>query len=587
MKKFASAFIAVMIAVSMVMCGVVTTSAAGEKIDYSQKGSIVLTKQDPSNAGVAVKGATFTAYKVMALNDDGTYTVQTPYKNIVSVDDLTVSATSEGGVTFGSTSAVMNKIPNLQAIALQNAGIESAETTDGTYTMGNLDLGVYLVVETGVPAGYVATTQSFLASVPYWGEAKDASGNNTTETKQWNYTVNAKPKDVGISVDKKVTSNDSHADVNAIGDTVGFSVTSVIPNYGMSTSDPLKTLTSTLSDTDFNGIVYKMTDKLSKGFSLQYATAKNVDTIKVVVDGKTLQKVDADHTALRTRATVADDTVADYKVTTATDNTTGVTTMTLEFAWATLDALQGKPMTLTYDATLNKNATIATANTNDIALEFDNDPTIPGALDRLDSHDDIYSYEMDLTKTFNGTTTVPADFANVQFVLKDADGHAVNVINDTNANGTYTVFTAATEADTTAVDRTSTLKLGDTGKLIVKGLKDGTYTLEETSTANGFSKLDSAITIIVEKTTNDGVVESGVVASNYQLVNDASTKTRLNTVEGNDNAFAMTINNVSSQFNLPLTGGLGLWLFTIGGGIVMAGAIIFISVVRKNKKKNG
>ncbi|MGN0537147.1 MAG: GGIII-like transmembrane region-containing protein [Acutalibacteraceae bacterium] len=45
----------------------------------------------------------------------------------------------------------------------------------------------------------------------------------------------------------------------------------------------------------------------------------------------------------------------------------------------------------------------------------------------------------------------------------------------------------------------------------------------------------------------------------------------------------MTVNNAKNQYDLPLTGGLGLWIFTIGGGVLMAAAIIVISVVRKKK----
>jgi LPXTG-motif cell wall-anchored protein len=65
------------------------------------------------------------------------------------------------------------------------------------------------------------------------------------------------------------------------------------------------------------------------------------------------------------------------------------------------------------------------------------------------------------------------------------------------------------------------------------------------------------------------------------MKNGKVVETSLN--DGSDNEFEVTINNVEKQFDLPQTGGDGILLFTIAGGILMAAAIILFAAMRKKK----
>lgn len=73
--------------------------------------------------------------------------------------------------------------------------------------------------------------------------------------------------------------------------------------------------------------------------------------------------------------------------------------------------------------------------------------------------------------------------------------------------------------------------------------------------------------------TTDGSLTGAVVAT----IGDT---TLTNSVD-NDGIFTLSINNTKNRFNLPLTGGTGILLFTIGVGIVIAAAIIIFSQLRK------
>ena len=49
--------------------------------------------------------------------------------------------------------------------------------------------------------------------------------------------------------------------------------------------------------------------------------------------------------------------------------------------------------------------------------------------------------------------------------------------------------------------------------------------------------------------------------------------------------FALTVNNPKSQFELPTTGGMGILLFTLGGAVVLAAAIVIFTLARKKKDR--
>ncbi|MCZ9882118.1 SpaH/EbpB family LPXTG-anchored major pilin [Arthrobacter sp. B2a2-09] len=102
--------------------------------------------------------------------------------------------------------------------AAQAASPGSTATTDaaGTATLADLPLGLYLVTETGYPAG-VTPSAPFLVTLPM----TDPTGGNG-----WMYDVNVYPKNAVTTATKSV--NDASA--VKLGDTVQWTVTSDIPN---------------------------------------------------------------------------------------------------------------------------------------------------------------------------------------------------------------------------------------------------------------------------------------------------------------------------------------------------------------------
>lgn len=589
MKKFAAIFMSMLLVVAMLFS---TVASAASVLDPDKTtGTLTLTKYERTQAdgdhGDAVTGAEFTAFQVAQLTADGTFKAIDAYKNVsvtanetewtldklMQQDDYSTDKTT-GGLTFTSTDIFEQLIPALQAVAQDaenpQTGVKSTEAPEGTYTFGDLPIGVYLVAETNVPKGYTVASQSFLVSIPEWDE----------ETGVWNYDITASPKDAPVNPDKSIIGPTDEEgtvtlldeDTVAIGDKVPYQVTANLPYYGTSLPTAWTEATPFYpTEADFNatvaGIKYALTDTMSKGLTFN-------DDLKVVIDN------------VGTAVTLAKHT--DYTLTATTDDT-GSTKIYVDFDWSKINQYQGKKITFTYSATVNEDAVIGpVGNDNTVVITYDNDPQIDS--DDVDTDEDkttVYTYAMDLTKTFNGEaadgTTI--DASGVEFSLKLGDEKLWFI---TSTSGVYYSYSKEMANDTEPVEGanvtidgvdytiTQSLNPSKDGSLSVNGLDVGTYTLVEENSIVGFSKLASDVTIIVsDKKDENGKVTGKVEAK----VGD----TLLNVSEENLGKFLFTVNNVKKQFNLPLTGGTGLLMFTIGGGIVIAAAIIIFSQLRKKK----
>lgn len=652
MKKFASIFTSILLAF---LLSLGTVASAASVLDSSQStGTLTLYKYEPeNNKQTAVTGATFTAYQVAELDEatTGTFKVTTNFSGVTGLSDL---FDYDGGLTYKSTSEFEALIPALQSAAETinvkdnqssdgNIYTSTEDTTKGKYTFGNIDLGIYLVVETGVPNGYITSSQSFLVSVPEWNQTGETDGTGT-----WNYDVVAYPKDTKLTVTKEIvtqkadTANDiaeetAPATTQAIGDVIPFKISSTIPDYGMSLSESDKKFTATLTDTKFNDILFKFNDTLSKGLTLDDSSitvtipgaGENGQDVTLSSGSKLKTKITDTTTGETSYTDGADYTVTVTAVTNNENQPTGENKLTIDFAWAALDNYQGKNIVITYNAVLNENAAIGSANTNTVTLNYTSDPETGSDIDE-DNPDDpdnpptppsdtteVYTYGMDLTKTFNNEAAdgTKIDASGVEFSLKvnseklwfvtaaayDTTGsewknsgsgeytaYSADLVTGTSSTFDDSKTTEDIEAKPTTLTEGTYVKINDvdyiitqklnpssTGVLNVNGLNVATYTLTEENSIDGYSKLAGDITITVSETKD----------ANDTLTGKVTAKMGDTELENADNTgrFKLAVNNVSKQFSLPLTGGAGFIIFTVCGGIVMASAIIVFYQFRKRR----
>lgn len=576
MKKFASLSIAVLLVISMLLTSVISASAV-TGIDFDKTGTIRMVKYDLNDTTQTVEGATFKAYKVLALNNDGdtdgTYTVEKAFKSVITEADLkSAGKTGSNGGLYISTEALEEKITSLEACTSNADGVvfkETEEKGDGVYTATDLALGVYLVVETAAPDGYIKATAPFLVTVPQWDGDAD----------EWDYVIGdngqeIKPKNIKVGL-VKTQGNGKKQGIYAIGDTIDYTVTAKLPDYGTVESTNQK-YTATLSAEDRELILVKFDDKMTEGLTYDKNLVIEVDDVTTAEEGDTV-KLTAD----------------DYKSLKETDRG-----FVVELKWDSIEAYQGAIVTLKYSAKLNNDAVVDDgSNDNTVTYEYSSslvkeyigpdDPNYPYdpedpdygisvpvfPSEELKDTTKAFTFALDLTKTFNGKTAEKAgvDATKVAFKLIDkATGKYIAVVKT--AEGKYAVNTAAT-----ATNDNTVMNLAADGTLYVKGLKVAGYYLEETKAADGYSKLTTKVEFVLSEDSET----PGTVAGQYFVKNKANDME-----ETGSNTVALTVNNVKKQFELPTTGGLGIWMFTIAGGILMAGAIIlFVSIRKKSTSK--
>ena len=236
------------------------------------------------------------------------------------------------------------------------------------------------------------------------------------------------------------------------------------------------------------------------------------------------------------------------------------TTITITFKEAyckNLEKNTTQNFTITYKATLNNNAVLGqSGNTNRVIVTYQNDKDSK----TITSKDTkVFTYGIDLTKQSEGG----AKLSGVEFKLTEGtneikvlrSGDAYYPSNDAKASSTVTT---------------------DEGKIYIRGLKPGTYKLTETKTNAGYVLLKDPVVIVIKDDNATGDATADVGSKPVTMQNDQKNSTSA-TAE-----VPLTVVN-SKGFDLPVTGGRGIALFTIAGIAIVAaaGSLLFM---RKRSK---
>lgn len=528
MKKVFAAAAAIATVFGLAATTVATANAAG--------GNATLTV---STKDAKFAGKTVNAYKMFSatVSSDGkavSYTLTDEWKPFFK--NSTASGLT-GDVTDANVNDKANdyvsKLKNTDLVAFatkasnwaQNTanGIKvnktttvSSTATDGKYTaaFNNLDYGYYVVA---VPGATVADTNSQYATL--------VSVHSTS--------VTAEIKGNLPTVDKKVQVDGTGKDATdaKIGDTLTFTLTSTIPDMSA-----------------YGTYTFNFKDTLSKGL-----TFGQVDSVKV--GDMTLTK----------------DT--DYTVTTPTASNNNTLTVAMKDFKTKQQVNAGKKITVTYTATLNKDAVVGGAgNVNSATIQYSNNPSTSGTGESEPSKVRIFTYGFTVDKyTGDKYADDATRLAGAEFTLAPKNGTAISFVQvnagSATANAVYRVAKAGETGTTT------TITTPENGKVDFQGLKNGEYTLTETEAPAGYNKLASAIGVKVDGR-NDGTDTT-----------NATVTITYNNDNGNDyNQTAsngvIPVRNKSGAI-LPGTGGMGTIAFTVIGVLVIALGVAW-TLKRKN-----
>lgn len=518
---------AVMLLAGTMFCGTAAWTGAGAAeivkaaavttppvIDVNQKGSLEITKKDGS--GKPLAGAGFTLYKVMNLRKNGETYQFTPESGFqefftahnIAVDDLGNYSAEE----IEKLAAELKKtVETTTAIKPTKAEQITAEAT-GKTKFDSLDLGYYLVVETKVPANYIAG-KPFLVAIPFTSEDGTA----------WKYDATAVPKNYSTSIDKEINKDATGENVSndgsvKVGDYVPYKIKTRTPNY----ADEM------YANAD---VVFKITDVMSNGLKIV-----NDETHPVVVKvGGTAIQNDKDKCT----------------ITAISSNQANTADLTVEFAskyLKTTDA-SNKEVEITYYAQVTKDAVAGTdANTNQPFLDYTNQPEekpghVPGPVVK------VYTFDIEVMKfTEEGT---PKNLAGAKFQLyKDAveDGNKVGEEMETPASGI----------------------------LSFNKLDEGVYYLKETKAPAGYTLLANPIKVEItaEKDKEGNATGKFTLKINGEEVNEGANAYISHKVENTGLSYVAVENH--KGFNIPMTGGMGIALFLAVGaaGIVVISVLL-------------
>ena len=582
MKKLVSRFMAVLMAMTMVLSMSMTAFAA-----EAPKGILTVNN--------TVAGKTLDLYQIFSAtksSDNVAYTLNSAYEGffqskITGASTLTGEALSEKAYAYvkeqvgtdGSNGAAFAKdimgwiLKNASAVASTHT---AATTTDSTTVISNLAYGYYVVYPLGATDTSTAPGNETVKSVASLVSVTDV---NATVNMKSNYpTVDKKliPSQSGngikvdaivdgswegnhqMELDDENESEDTIAPHGAadekkagdfgIGDTVTYQLTSKVPDM-----------------TGYTSYTFKFTDTLSKGLDL-----------------KAILSVKVGSTELKAGKTGANTYALSY------DKTTRILTVTLNDFYNSYKGREGETITVVYTATLNKDAVIGmNPNTNKAVVEYSNDPKSDGTGKSEPSIVDVHTFDFTIYKYYlkdqnnkeDKTALAKAEFelykGNTEGTAADEQAK-VNIVDEGNG-----VYRQATADEAKATDFTSAKIVSDAdGKVLVKGLDAGTYYLRETKAPEGYNKLLSDIKVVIEANydTTTGKLTNYTVTYTYNGNPITVTNTdKLTSPE------VPVENKTGAQ--LPSTGSKGALMVTLAG-IVLFGVLTASKAFGKKKAKN-
>ena len=475
-----------------------------------------------------------------------------------------------GGINYFTSDMLNNKlstaltanattVKNALEAAVKNGGVAMPETdATGHTSASDMEQGLYLIVETRVPENVTSTCNPFFVSLPMttidgaaWNYdvtvyPKNQTGNPTLE-KTVREAKNSTGKNNGSLTD--ITDGYAHTATASVGDTVDYQVISTLPT--------ITSKASALSE-------YTYVDTLSKGIRYN----KNDVVIEFFKDAGCTDKI-ATWAENSGKFAVAYDDAANTMTIRMTD--TGLSEIN-EVATVYTDSVKRGysdcTMRISYAATLTADAKMGDAdNPNEVVLTWRR--TNNTYFDTLKDCCHVYTYGIDVLKQFSDNG---GNVRNVKFRLHN-DSDDCYIIADLKDGIYYAKGITSKKSDAT------TFIPNSRGHIVVKGLEDDTYSLTEIATDKGYVLLRDAVKIVIKTAENGQCEKCGA-----KLLTASATVNGKDVTMSEGNAIVpLTVVN-NPGFDLPKTGGYGVWMYTVGG-VLLLGAAAFI-VIRSRKHKN-
>ena len=174
--------------------------------------------------------------------------------------------------------------------------------------------------------------------------------------------------------------------------------------------------------------------------------------------------------------------------------------------------------------------------------------------------------------------------SGASFTIQDSEGNQIYVKETTTGSGTYEFVAAVGETDQapTDTDVTNTVVTPASGKIIVKGVAEDTYTLTETVAPTGYNLLTENVTVESSEFASSTTPTTIYKDENGNITN-TETESKEEVTFDVKVAAVNVVNNVGTT--LPETGGIGTTIFYVVGGVLIVGAVVLL-VTRKRMRED-
>ena len=230
----------------------------------------------------------------------------------------------------------------------------------------------------------------------------------------------------------------------------------------------------------------------------------------------------------------------------------------------------GATVTITYTAVVTDSAAIAGAgNTNDVTLKWTtkgSDQPVPSEIKEKET---IYTYAIALKKVNDKGVALPGAIFEFPFYVKST----------ADADGAY-IYAGDTAKD----GLTKQITTPENGVIVVKGVKTGSYTIEEFKAPDGYNKLTTPVTVEAVKTSSTTTSKTVYLDENGNE-SAVATATEVKVELPNIAATAVVVVNKAGT-ELPSTGGMGTTLFYVLGAVLVVGAGVLLITKKRMSDAN-
>ena len=484
------------------------------------------------------------------------------------------NAVVEGKIT-DTTAAIMGTA-NATAIKADGDTLGAGETS---WTATDVAPGLYMALITAAAPDAEDGETMHVYNPVFLAVQADNAGSELTLP--LNYADEGTAKKTDVTVDKKAKDaggNWVDATSENVGDVIDFKVETTVPAYLESWTNP----------------VFTVTDTLTSGLTLAVKEGTGDAALSdVTVTGATSGEL--------TEGT-------QYTITKSTSG------YTITFADSYLKGrTAAEVVTITYQAKITSEAATVNPETNTVKIEYSRNPK--DASDHGTKEDKTTHYTFSIDAELFGDQNYES--SEIIKVGVDEAGNIIETTETTYDNGEKHMPLEGAEFKLYKADGTTPytndLYTAETifvsnaeGKLMVKdgtkvgihGLEEGTYVLKETTPPTGYKLMTSSVTFVItaeyetvpatetcnayQQLKSYTVTVDGTEVSSYEMDNGAATKVIKKDNEGHAGDVTHEIKNVKGT-SLPSTGGIGTTMFyVIGTVLVLGAAVLLISKRRMN-----